>query len=281
MAFKFAELGKKNDDTTMVVDSLNLAFRWKHTAKYNNYRHDFEHTVKSLANSYKAANVIITADKGSSSYRKFIYPEYKADRAEKFKDQTEAERQEFEEFFQEYEATLELLTEQFIVLRYQGVEADDIAAHLVLHRDKYNLNNIWLISSDRDWDLLISENVHRFSYKTRKETMLSNWSEHYEVSQAQYVSLKCLMGDPGDNVKGIKDIGPKRARDLILQYGSALAVYDAVPIDSNYAYIKNLNNEAEQILINYEIMDLLSFCDTAIGAENIKNIGELLNESTR
>jgi DNA polymerase-1 len=278
MAFKFADLEKKDESTTMIVDALNLAFRWKHTSnKCNNFKYDFEHTVKSLANSYKAANIIITADKGSSSYRKALYPEYKADRAEKFKDQTEADRLKFEEFFAEYEATLELLAEQFIVLRYQGVEADDIAAHLVLHRNKYNLDNIWLISSDRDWDLLVTQGVSRFSYKTRKETTISNWSEHYDVSQEEYVSLKCLMGDSGDNVKGIKDIGPKRAKDLITQYGSALAVYDAVPIDSHYAYMKNLNNEAEQILINYELMDLLSFCDTAIGQENIKNIKEIMN----
>ena len=33
---------------------------------------------------------------------------------------------------------------------------------------EYGLEYIWLISSDRDWDLLIQENVGRFSYVTRK-----------------------------------------------------------------------------------------------------------------
>ena len=141
----------------------------------------------------------------------------------------------------------------------------------------YNLEYIWLISSDRDWDLLIQENVGRFSYVTRKEVTLENWSQHYEVSPEQYISLKCLTGDKGDNVPGIPGIGPKRATSLIKQYGDAMNIYDAAPINSNYKYIQALNENAEQILQNYELMDLIAFCDEAIGADNISAIGSILD----
>ena len=121
-------------------------------------------------------------------------------------------------------------------------------------------------------DLLIQENVGRFSYVTRKEVTLETWSDHYECSPEQYISLKCLTGDKGDNVPGIPGIGPKRAVQLIEQYGDAMNIYDATPIDSRYKFIQALNENAEQILQNYELMDLMTYCDDAIGADNISDI---------
>jgi hypothetical protein len=49
-------------------------------------------------------------------------------------------------------------------------------------------------------------------------------------------------------------------------------VYDATPIDSKYKYIQTINENAEQILQNYELMDLITYCDEAIGPENVADI---------
>jgi DNA polymerase-1 len=278
MAFDFSDiLDAETTNTTLVVDALNLAFRYKHQGR-NDFRYDYQKTVQSLAKSYNCSKVIITADWGSSTYRKEINPEYKQNRKDKFAEQTEEERMAFEEFFEEFEETLEVLAEDYPVLRYKGVEADDIAAHIVKEKEKYGLEKIWMISSDRDWDLMIQEDVGRFSYVTRKEVTLDNWSDHYDVSPEHYISLKCLTGDKGDNVPGIPGIGPKRAQTLIEEYGSALDLYDALPISGKYKYIESLNENAEQLIENYELMDLISFCDDAIGSENIQDIEAKLNE---
>lgn len=279
MAFNFTDkIVNNNPNATLIVDALNLAFRWKHQGR-TDFRYDFQRTVESLAQSYDCKRLIIAADWGSSSYRREIFPDYKQNRKEKFAEQTEEEKIAFEEFFEEFEAALEVLAENYIVLRYKGVEADDIAAHLVKEKEKYNLEYIWLISSDRDWDLLIQENVGRFSYVTRKEVRLDNWAEHYAVTPEQYISLKCLTGDKGDNVPGIPGVGPKRAEQLIQQYGSAMDIYDALPLDSRYKYIQELNANAEQLLINYELMDLMTYCDEAIGADNLADIERVMNGS--
>ena len=276
MAFNFED--RISDvKTTLIVDALNLAFRWKHQGR-TDFRYDYQKTVQSLASSYGCNEVIIAADWGSSSYRKELYPDYKQNRKEKFAEQSEEERIAFEEFFEEFEATLEVLAEDYILLRYKGVEADDVAAHLVKHKNAYDLENIWLISSDRDWDLLIQDTVSRFSYVTRKEVTLENWSEHYDVKPEEYISLKCLTGDKGDNVPGIPGIGPKRAQQLIEQYGNAFSIYEATPINSKYKYIQTLNENADQILTNYELMDLITFCDDAIGKANIADIESTINE---
>jgi len=271
MAYTFKEKMETNPNNTLIVDALNLAFRWKHQGR-SDFRYEFIKTVESLAVSYESNKIIIAADWGSSTYRKQIDPMYKADRQARYKDQTEEEKLAFEEFFEEFEITLELMRKDYTVLRYKGVEADDIAAHLVKNRLQYELENIWLISSDRDWDLLIAKDVSRFSYVTRKEIRWDNWEEHYEVPPEEYISLKCLQGDKGDNVPGIVGIGPKRALTLIKEYGSAFDIYDAIPIDSKYVHIKNLNESGDRILTNYELMDLLTYCDDAIGEENIQNI---------
>ena len=277
MAFNFTEKLINNGNCTLIVDALNLAFRWKHQGR-TDFRYDYQNTVKSLAKSYDCKRIIITADWGSSTYRKTIAPDYKQNRKDKFAEQSEEERIAFEEFFEEFEESLNLLREEYPILRYKGVEADDIAAHLVKCRQKYDLDYIWLISSDRDWDLLIQENVGRFSYVTRKEVRLDNWKEHYEVSPEQYISLKCLTGDKGDNVPGIPGIGPKRAVQLIRDYGDAMDIYNSTPIESRYKYIQALNENAEQLLVNYELMDLMTYCDDAIGQDNIEDIGRVLDE---
>jgi len=278
MAFNFTDkLLDGEENAVLVVDALNLAFRWKHQGR-TDFRYEYEKTIESLANSYNCKKIIVTADWGSSTYRKDISPDYKQNRKEKFANHSEEEKIAFEEFFEEFEASLEILSEKYPILRYKGVEADDVAAHLVKHKNAYNLETIWLVSSDRDWDLLIQDTVSRFSYVTRKEVRLDNWREHYEVEPEDYISLKCLTGDKGDNVPGIPGIGPKRAVQLIKDYGDAMDIYNATPIPSKYKHIQALNENAEQLLTNYELMDLMTYCDDAIGKENISDIGCKLDE---
>ncbi len=259
----------------MIVDTMNLAFRWKHAGQ-TRFSHDYLSTVLSLAASYNAGTIIAAADWGGSTYRKSLFPEYKANRKELVEKQTEEEKELARQFFDEYERTLEELDKHkdIRVLRYKGVEADDIAAYICSRLHDYGFEQAWLISSDRDWDLLIGERVSRFSYVTRKEHTLDTWD--YPVSPDQYISYKVLTGDPGDNVPGVPGVGPKRAAALIEQYGSAMDIYDAIPLPGKQKFIQAVNDSKEQILINYELMDLVSFCQEAIGYNNVQDIGRRL-----
>lgn len=260
---KFSDelIGENNN--VLIVDAMNLAFRWKHQGK-TDFRDEYVRTVQSLAHSYKCSKIIITADGGNSHYRKDICPEYKDNRKERYENQTPEEKYEMELFFKEYEETLNLLSEKFLVLTYRGVEADDLAAFIVKNRSKLNIENIWLISSDKDWDLLVNDYVSRFSTVTRKETTVHNWDEFFDFPQEEYISFKVLTGDKGDNIVGIPGIGPKRATDLIAQYESAFNIYDSIPLEGKYKYIQAINENSELLLKNYKLMDLLSYCEEAI-----------------
>lgn len=272
-------MNESESGTALVVDSLNLAFRWKHQGALF-FKDEYIKTVESLKKSYKAEQVIILSDWGSSSYRREIYPEYKMNRAEKQEQQSPEEAAYFEKFFEEYLKIIEhyQLESGYPTFRFKGVEADDIAAHIVNNKSKYKFNKIVLISSDRDWDLLIADNVMRFSYVTRKETTVDNWNEHYECEPEDYISIKCLMGDTGDNVPGVFKIGPKTAIKLVKEYGTAIDIANCMPLPGKYVYIKNLNDfGSENLLRNYQLMDLVTFCDDAIGIENIKEIESVLS----
>ncbi len=273
MAISFSSLGDPAPiGNLLIVDGLNIAFRWKHQGVLD-FKYDYARTVESLAKSYNAGTIIITAD-GGSSYRKAILPEYKANRKEKYAEQTPQEEKEFAMFMAEFSNTLTLLKEKHTVLQFKGVEADDIAAYISMNLDKFNFDECWMISSDRDWDLLINDKVSRFSTVTRKETTVHNWDEHYDFEIEDYITFKCLTGDKGDNVPGIPGVGPKRAVQLMEQYGTVFDIYDSCPIEGKYKYIQSLNENAEQLLMNVELMDLVTYSEEAIGKDNIQVINE-------
>ncbi len=260
-------------ENLLVVDGLNLSFRYKHSGQFE-FAEDFCSTVAAFARSYSCGRIIVLADYKGSSFRRDIDPEYKGNRRDKYKDQSEADKQDFQDFLEGFNEALALAETKWPTLKIEGVEADDIAAYITKTADRFN--HIWLISTDRDWDLLLTHRVSRFSYITRKEYRLDNWDDYYPVPIEQYIDLKVLQGDAGDNVPGIAGVGPKRAAGLIEQYGSAFDIYESIPLPGKQKFIQNLNASEDRILLNFQLMDLLTYCDEAIGYDNLHLIDEAL-----
>ena len=276
MAINFSSLGNPiQNGNLLIVDGLNVAFRWKHS-KQLEFKHDYVRTVESLAKSYDCGNIVVLAD-GGSTYRKNIYPDYKANRSDKYAEQTAQEKAEFAQFMGEFSnAFSQLKKKGHLTIKQQGLEADDLAAWICGKKEEFGIDNIWLISSDKDWDLLINDKVSRFSTVTRKETTIHNWDEHYDFEIPDYITFKCLCGDKGENVPGIPGIGTKRAVQLMEQYGDVFDIYDACPIEGKYKFIQSLNENAEQLLTNVELMDLVTYSEQAIGVQNTEVINNTL-----
>lgn len=268
------DLGDK--DNLMIVDAFNLAFRFSG----DNFSADYLRVIKSLARSYASREVILVSDYRHSKFRRNIDPLYK-DRGDKYANQTEEEKESIKRFFEGYERALELCKLDFKVLRFEYVEADDLAAYLVKNiSDKFE--HTWLISSDTDWDLLLRNDVSRFSFVTRKEYTVNNFYEYHGCdTPEEYISLKALKGDTGDNVRGVENVGEKRAYILIRQYGSALDIYDNIPLEGKQKFIQNINDSEELILKNYELMDLITYCEDAIAfpdENNLKDMEKFCND---
>lgn len=270
-----------NPNNVLIVDAMNLAFRWKprkvkkgeKPAKFVPFVDDFVKTVASLAKSYNCGKIIVAADQGGSVYRREIFPDYKGNRKELYKDDTAEEKEITRQFFDEYERAIEACDGRFELLRFSGVEADDIAAYIVTNRVRYGIEQIWLISSDRDWDLLVDENVSRFSTVTRKEQTILTWDN--PVPREDYLTYKCLIGDKSDNVPGVEGIGPKRAASIITEYGSVFDIADALPLSGKYKYIAALNEFKDQLLMNIELMDLPTYAGDALGKINRSEVDSL------
>ena len=271
---KSLEVTYKNN--LLIVDGLNLAFRWKHSGAQD-FHEEYLKTVQSFRRSYEAKHVVIAADSGKSSYRKRIYPEYKGDREEKFAVQSEAEKEIFLRFMADYNKALDYIKDHsdIQVIRFEKTEADDIAAYICCNYSQ-EFEYVWLLSTDEDWDLLLKDNISRFSYVSKKEFNLDNWHLHYDYPFEDHLSIKCLIGGE-DNIKGVSGIGPKRAVSLVAEYGSIFDIIDAIPINSKYQFIKNLNNSKDNLLLNIELMDLVSFHTEALG-DNTNHIDTLIRK---
>lgn len=275
----FKQMATLDTRRLMIVDTLNLAFRYKH-ANAVDFLESYMETVNSLRRSYNCGKLILAGDWGKSTFRKTIDPEYKANREEKNAEQTDSEREDFLAFLEEVNSILETYKEttEYPVLRFKGVEADDIAAYICKKRKAYKVHEIWLMSSDKDWDLLVAPDVSRFSYVTRKETTWDTWSEHYDYEPEDHISIKVLQGDTGDNIKGVPGVGPKKAHELVKTYGTAYDIIANLPIQSKYKYIANLNAfGADNLMRNYKLMDLVEFSEEAVGEENCKYIDSVLD----
>ena len=268
----FADIGNFNN--LLLVDSLNFAFRYSR-GNNKNFAEQYVDTIKSFAKSYECNKIVITGDWGSY-YRKEVSPLYKANRLAKRQEQTEEEADKFKAFLAEYNRALEILKGYYPVLKFKGVEADDIIAYIA-ERTSSDYHT-WIISSDKDLDQLISNKVSRFGFITRKEITVENWNTHYDYPLEAHIDIKCLEGDKGDNVEGVSGVGPKKAQQLVEQYGGIYDIIGNLPIDSKYKYIQNLNAFGKEgLLLNAELMDLQQFCvEALLNKENIDVINNLI-----
>lgn len=263
-------------ENLMIVDGTNLSFRYKRQGKVD-FAADFVRTVNSLGRSYGALKIVVLFDYKGSSYRKDLFPEYKANRKDRYAKQTEEEKLAAEQFFKGLDRAIELCETNFTTIKFKGVEADDVAGWLVMNfEDGDVFEHIWMISTDKDWDELLSPVCSRFSYASRKEYTIDNfYDEHDCDNAAQYTYVKAIMGDMGDNVRGVEGIGAKRAYNLIREYGDIFEIIGSLPLPGKQKYIQALNESGELMLRNMELTDIRSFCYDAINHADETNLEKL------
>lgn len=249
----------------MIVDGTNLGFRFKKDM-VKPIASSFTNTINSLGQSYEARDIIVLGDKGKSIFRTDIFPEYKGNRDEKYANRTEEEVAADKQFFEYLSDAFDLISTTHPTFRIRGIEADDMAGFIIQCIGSH-YDHIWLISTDGDWDTLLAPNISRFSFTTRKEYYLRDMFDHHNVDTVeQFISLKAIMGDLGDNIRGVEGIGAKRGYNIIREHGSALDIIDAIPLPGKQKFIQNLNASAELIERNLMLVDLPTYCVDAVAA---------------
>lgn len=111
-----------------------------------------------------------------------------------------------------------------------GYEADDLLATFA-HAAAREGRQVAILSGDRDLWQLISPQItliypHGRSGNASTYYMTPDrFTEKYGFAAERVLDLKALMGDPSDNIPGVRGIGEKTALTLIRDYGSLEAVY--------------------------------------------------------
>lgn len=108
-------------------------------------------------------------------------------------------------------------------------EADDIIGTLAKEAEEKGYK-VSIYSSDKDLLQLITDNVT--VYKSKKgindleEYDKAHFIDTYGFDPIKMIDLKALMGDPSDNLPGIKGVGEKTASKLIIEYGSVEGIIE-------------------------------------------------------
>jgi len=177
----------------------------------------FFRTLFNFLDSYRAENFVIALDAKGPTFRKELYPEYKANR--------EAAPDELLEQIPLILDMIKLLGIPHIEV--EGFEADDVIATLCQSITQEGSLG-YIISSDKDLMQLVNENIRMLRNSKSggfEEVDAQGVLEDKGVPPEQILDLLALMGDSADNIPGVKGIGPKTAAKLLGEHGTLEGIY--------------------------------------------------------
>ena len=140
-------------------------------------------------------------DYSSKTFRKDLYPEYKANRSEPPEDLVP-------QFGLIREATRAF---NLPCIEVEGYEADDIIATYARQAETIGAHTT-IISSDKDLMQLVSDHVSMYDSMKDKQIGIAEVIEKFGVGPEKMIDLQALNGDSTDNVPGVPGI------DLLLEH---------------------------------------------------------------
>ncbi|MBU0736599.1 MAG: DNA polymerase I [Alphaproteobacteria bacterium] len=241
----------KKGDHLFLVDGSGFIFRAFHAIPALNRKSDglpvnavsgFCNMLWKLLRDARNTDVGVTPthlavifDYSSTTFRKEIYPLYKANRS----------------------APPEDLIPQFGLIRHatrafnlpcietEGFEADDIIATYARQAEAVGAD-VTIVSSDKDLMQLLTANVHMYDAMKDKQIGIPDVIEKWGVPPEKMIDLQAMTGDSTDNVPGIPGIGPKTAAQLLEEFG------DLETLLSRAGEIKQVKRR-ENIIANAEL----------------------------
>jgi 5'-3' exonuclease len=211
---------RKLNDHVLIVDSMNTFIRsFAMLQSMNPQGHHtgglvgFLRSLGFLNRTIDPTRIICVFDgQASSSSRKNIDPEYKANRNIKritnweiFDDKDD----EFQSMTMQMGRLVEYLQcLPLTLISIDKIEADDTISYLA---QKFAANNkkVTIVSSDKDFLQIVDENIEVYSPIKKKTYGKKEVQEEIGMIPENYLIMKALLGDNSDNLTGIKGLGPK------------------------------------------------------------------------
>lgn len=174
----------------------------------------FTNSLIDLINREKPDYLAVAFDKGGSSERSDLFPDYKANRSET----PEAIKIAVPYIQQLLEAM------HIPIIEKAGFEADDIIGTLSKQAERQGFD-VYMVTPDKDFAQLVSP--HIFMYRpSRMGNGIEIWGvpevqEKFEIERPeQVIDFLGMMGDSVDNIPGLPGVGEKTAKKFLAQYGS-------------------------------------------------------------
>ena len=190
----------------------------------------------------------IVFDAGRRTFRNDIYAEYKAQRPEP-PDQL---RPQFGLSVELARAT------QAPVFIQEGYEADDIIATLARQALKAD-HSVTILTGDRDILQLLGPGCELLIPARRGELTRQNletFETKYGFPIDRFVDFKALMGDPSDNIPGVRGIGEKGAAKLVSTYGKLEQIYGNIDVVKPESTRRKLREGREQVFMFRDLVTL-------------------------
>ena len=258
-----------------MVDGNNLLFRSFYATAYTgnlmknskgfptNGLYGFANMINKIIAEENPTYIVVAFDKGKT-FRHEKYDFYKGGR-----DETPNELK------MQFPIAKEMLDAMGIkYYEIDNYEADDIIGTFAKYCDSDDNYDGLIISSDKDLLQLISKHVEMKLLKQKdyirysEETFKSEWG----IDPINIIDLKALMGDPSDNIPGVKGIGEKTALKLLTEYKTIDNIYQN--IDNIKGALKNkLIDDKKSAYMSYEIATICKDVPMDISIKDIKYKG--------
>lgn len=174
----------------------------------------FMNSLFDVIKREKPDHLAVCFDKGGSTERTELFPEYKANR-----DETPDAIRVAVPFIQDI---LKAMHIPVVVL--EGWEADDIIGTLAKQAEKEDYK-VFMVTPDKDFGQLVSENIYMY-----RPARLGNGIEIWGIPEVQerfgvkhpeqVIDYLGMMGDASDNIPGLPGVGDKTAKKFIAEFGS-------------------------------------------------------------
>ncbi len=168
----------------------------------------FTNMVRKVLREEEPDGIVIAMDPSGGSFRNDLYPEYKANR--------EAQPEDLRAQFAVLPELAEAL--RIPILEVKGFEADDVIATLAATAPKGG--ELLVVSTDKDLMQLVSGKVVLLDTMKDRRVGPTEVEERFGVPPDKLLDVRALVGDPSDNIPGVKGIGEKGAAKLITEWGT-------------------------------------------------------------
>lgn len=209
------------NSSVLIIDAMNMFLRnfqgSPAMTQYGDHIGGVLGFIRSLIHNIKLFNpsrcIICMEGDGGSEWRRKLLPEYKKGRVNKahFNRMDGFAQDESENLQRQIKRLGEYLNDLPVtVLFINGYEADDIISWVVCdYLEGFDFYETMIVSSDKDFLQLTTDKVKVYRPIEKRVYDAEEVSKEFGIKSENYLTLRTVTGDDGDNIKGINGLGHK------------------------------------------------------------------------